>query len=112
GLPTWPADLTLVIVGDGAKRQAVVDACAANNRIRYMGQIPYRDVPGVMAQARLGLSPQTNVDGRADTGLYPLKVFETLACAVPVIVTDFPGQADLVRKYRCGLVIPAADSAA
>ena len=34
---------------------------------------------------------------------------KTLACGVPAIVTDFPGQADLVREGRCGLIIPDGD---
>jgi len=42
----------------------------------------------------------------------PLKLFETLACGIPVIVSDLPGQADLVRAGRCGLVIPGNDPAA
>jgi glycosyltransferase involved in cell wall biosynthesis len=29
-----------------------------------------------------------------------------LACGVPAIVTDFPGQANLIRNGNCGLVIP------
>jgi len=28
---------------------------------------------------------------------------------VPVIVSDFPGQADLVRSTGCGLIVPPGD---
>jgi glycosyltransferase involved in cell wall biosynthesis len=42
----------------------------------------------------------------------PLKLFETLACGIPAIVSELPGQADLIREGRCGLVIPCNDAAA
>jgi glycosyltransferase involved in cell wall biosynthesis len=35
-----------------------------------------------------------------------------LACGLPVIVTDFPDQADLVRSLDAGLVVPPDDPAA
>ena len=49
---------------------------------------------------------------RAPTGVVPLKLFEAMACGVPVVVTDLPGQADIVSRYRCGLVVPADDPVA
>jgi glycosyltransferase involved in cell wall biosynthesis len=39
-----------------------------------------------------------------------LKLFEVLACGVPAIVSDLPGQSDLVRKHRCGIVYPLDDA--
>ena len=39
----------------------------------------------------------------------PNAVGEALACGKPVIVTDYPGQADLVRSADCGIVIPPDD---
>jgi len=105
--PSWPEELHLVIIGDGVKRSLVEETVKINKKIIYLGRLPYPKIPGIVAHSIAGLSPKNNLGSRSDTGLYPLKVFETLACGVPVIVTDFPGQADLVRKYRCGLVIPS-----
>jgi glycosyltransferase involved in cell wall biosynthesis len=53
-----------------------------------------------------------NIDGIAETGLAPLKLFESLACGVPVIVSDQPGMGDLVRKAGCGLIVPERNPAA
>jgi glycosyltransferase involved in cell wall biosynthesis len=35
-----------------------------------------------------------------------------LACGLPSVVTDFPGQADLVRSLGAGIVVPPDDPAA
>ena len=108
-LSEWPEDLKLVIMGDGIERAKVEKVAKENPKIVYLGKIPYRNVPGVISNSIAGLSPKNNNAGRSNTGVYPLKLFETLACGVPIIVTDFPGQADLVRRYRCGLVIMPDD---
>lgn len=108
----WPQNVHLVIAGEGTKRAEVEEAARKNSRIVYLGHVPYRDVPGIVARSIAGLSPQNNIGNRSDKGLSPLKVFETLACSVPVIVSDFPGQADLVRLGHCGLIVPPEDVAA
>jgi len=102
----WPSDVKLVIVGDGVEREKVERAAQNNKRVLYLGKIPYGAVPGVVARALAGLSPQNLLGNRGSTGLFPLKVLETLACGIPVVVTDFPGIAEVVKENRCGVVIP------
>lgn len=104
--PAWPADVSLLVIGDGSKREAVKAAAAADPRIVWAGYVPYERVPGYVAPALGGLVTITNPKGRSATGLLPLKLFETLACGVPAVVTDFPGQADLVRQHDAGIVVP------
>lgn len=106
--PEWPRDVRLVILGDGVERPNV-EAAVGKGNVLYLGTVPYAYVPGIVGRSIAGVSPQSSADGRSDTGLYPLKVFETLGCGVPGIVTDFPGQADLIREGRCGLIIPPED---
>jgi glycosyltransferase involved in cell wall biosynthesis len=106
----WPAGVGLVIVGAGQESAAVQDAARAHAHIHALGHVPHDQLAGYIAHAIAGLVPIGNPGQRSGTGLFPLKMFETLACAIPVIVTDFPGQADLVRDHGCGIVIPAEDS--
>ncbi|MFO1149368.1 MAG: glycosyltransferase family 4 protein [Alsobacter sp.] len=110
--PSWPADVDLLIVGNGAEASRIVEASARNPRIVFMGYQPYESIPGLVAPALAGLVPISDPGGRSQTGLMPLKLLETLAAGVPVIVTDFPGQADLVRQSQCGLVVPPEDPGA
>lgn len=103
--PAWPKGVRAVIVGDGIERESVMRAIKDGLPVTYLGRVPYREVPGVIRGSIAALSPQNAGGGRSKTGLSPVKVYEALACNVPVIVTDYPGQADLVRDMRCGLVV-------
>ncbi len=110
--PAWPKPVKLMIVGDGAERDRVLTAAGRNDAIHYVGKVPYAEVPAIVAGALVGLSVQNNEGGRSETGLCPLKVYETLACGVPAVVSSFPCQQELVAGNECGLVVPAGDSAA
>jgi len=104
-LSSWPKEVSLVIVGEGAAKNQVRSISKQNRKIVYLGKVSYKTMPGIISGAMVCLSTQSNTMGRSETGLFPLKLFESLACGVPVVVTNFPGQSDLVRKYKCGLVI-------
>ena len=104
--PAWPEAIALVIIGDGVDRAKVEAAAARYGHVHYLGRRPQRELPGVVAGALAGLIPKSNVAGHDETGLMPLKLFEMMACGVPVIVSDFPGMADLVRAAGAGLVVP------
>lgn len=110
-LPEWPSSVNLVIVGDGALRPQVEQAVRSSERIVYLGKIPYRQMPVVIRHSVCGLAPMKAIE-RNQTGVMPLKVFETLACGAPAVVSDLPGMADLVRQGDCGIVIPPDDPAA
>ena len=99
----------MVFVGDGQLRSAVEEATHSNPYIRYIGKLPYPEVATVVVGALAGLVPKTRQNDRENTGLFPVKLCEILACGKPVVVTDYPGQADLVRFVDCGLIIPPDD---
>jgi glycosyltransferase involved in cell wall biosynthesis len=102
--PTWPEDVGLVIVGDGVEATNVKNAASNEKKILYLGRQPQRILPGLIGNSIAALSPQAGERGR--TGLFPIKFFESLACGVPVIVTDYPGMGDFVRNHDCGMVVP------
>jgi len=89
------------------------DAVRAGLPIRWLGYRPYEQIPGLIAGAIAGLIPMTN-SARALVDRHETRssCSKTLACGIPVIVSDLPGQADLVREGRCGLVVPGSDPAA
>jgi glycosyltransferase involved in cell wall biosynthesis len=107
----WPAGIDVIVIGRGAQESDIIAAEKAGAPIRWLGYRPNEQIPQLIAGAIAGLVPATNPAGRASTGVLPLKLFEILACGLPAIVTDLPGQAELVREGHCGLVI-SPDAAA
>lgn len=101
----WPNEATLVMVGDGKLRNRVEEEARSNPRILYLGRLPYTQVAGVVSQCLASIMVKGG-EGLGKSGLSPLKLYESLACAVPVIVSDIAGQADFVRENDCGVVIP------
>jgi glycosyltransferase involved in cell wall biosynthesis len=110
--PDWPKGIELVVVGAGANEKKVQDAERRGLPVRWLGYKPYEQIPSLVAGAIAGLIPITNPSGRSSTGISPLKLYETLACGVPAVVTDLPGQAEVVREGDCGIVIPCDDAPA
>jgi glycosyltransferase involved in cell wall biosynthesis len=106
--PGWPAGVDLVVVGDGVLADFVRERADADPRVTYLGRLPHGEVGGVVARSLAALSPMYLAD-RMLIGVVPLKLFEAMACGVPVIATDLPGQADIVTTSECGLVVPPND---
>ena len=106
--PRWPRDVGLVVVGDGVLAAVVRERSDADPRVTYLGRLPHGDVAGVVARSLAALSPMYAA-ARVQIGVVPLKLFEAMACGVPVIVTDLPGQADIVTLNACGIVVPPND---
>lgn len=118
----WPFDVKLIMIGEGVEENKICIA-KKNEKIIMLGKIPYKEVPGILGSAIVALSifalcPKNAFGDRMKyqidflNGLSPLKVYEALATGRPVIVTDFRGQADLIRNNSCGLVIPPNDPTA
>jgi glycosyltransferase involved in cell wall biosynthesis len=105
----WPAGVGLLVAGDGRERERVREAAAANDRVRWLGTIPYADAGPLVANGIAALVPMVDIP-RSRTGLSPLKLFEAMACGVPVVASDLPGLADVVRQHDCGIVVEAGDS--
>ena len=109
GSKEWPERVKLLIIGDGQETPQVRKRAALNDRIVFLGRRPYKEVAAYVTNALAGLVIINNPESRSSTGVLPLKLYETLACGVPAIVTDLPGQANLVRDNDCGLVISQDD---
>jgi len=108
-LPEWPRDLPLVFVGDGALRPVVESAVAETpDRVIYLGRLPYEQVAGVVAHATVSFVPMMAPE--RETLFSPLKLYESMACGVPVVASDVVGISEVVSEARCGILFSAGDA--
>jgi glycosyltransferase involved in cell wall biosynthesis len=96
--------LNLVVVGDGAARtdlEKQVEALGLGDRVEFVGRVPRHDVPGYIAGFDLGYSGQM----RLPIGVMyrsPLKLYEYMAMARPVIASNFDEAQTLIREGETG----------
>ncbi len=109
--PVWPTGLPLVVVGDGVLRPRVEAAATSDSHVVYLGRLPYAEVAGVVAGAAVSLIPLFD-DVRGATGYSPLKLYESMACGVPVVISAYAGLAQVIAEERCGIAVPPGDASA
>jgi len=110
-LPAWPPGLPLVFVGDGAMRRDVEAAAAEMpGSVLYLGRLPYDEVAHVVAHAAVSFVPMMAPE--RETMFSPLKLYESMACGVPVVASDVAGISEVVSEWRCGVLFPAGDACA
>ncbi len=97
----------LLIIGDGTERENLEDrvrVMGINDRVRFTGMIPYRELPAYMAVADAFATASV-------TEVHPLSVIEALASGLPVIGIKSPGVGDTVQDGVNGLLAPEEDLA-
>lgn len=107
--PTWPAELRLVIVGDGPERGAIPPD---NTRIVAVGALPSTEAHRWLAHAYAALSLKKSDNTVGRHGYWPFKLIESAAAGVPIVVSDAPGMSGAAAQLGNALVVPAQSSAA
>lgn len=78
---------------------------ARDFRGRFLGQVPYAEMPEVTASADISVAPYDRSRLRSlELGFFwsPLKIFEAMASGVPVITLDIEPLRGIVRSEREG----------
>jgi glycosyltransferase involved in cell wall biosynthesis len=84
-------------------------------RGRHLGALPYERMPEVTASADVGVAPyDPSRLAQLRLGFYwsPLKIFEAMASALPVVTIERPPLTEIVRAGQEGLFFPEGDAAA
>lgn len=107
-----PGALLLIIGGGDAwpVLERMVKEHGLADRVRMLGKMPYERMMDFTRNADLGLTldKDTNLNHRYSL---PNKVFDYLQAGIPVLATDLPEVAAVVRAHDAGVVIPQADPA-
>jgi len=73
------------------------------NSVEYLGWIEPEKIPEALSKADAGivcLLPKSNY-----INAMPTKLFEYMACSLPVVASDFPLWKEIVEGNRCGICV-------
>ena len=104
-------DLQLVIAGDGPLRRDLTDDFVRRGlagHVIFTGALDHDDVPALVRTFDVALAPYE----RADHAFYfsPLKLFEYMACGIPVVAAAIGQIGDVISDGVNGLLYEPGDS--
>ena len=94
----------LVVVGDGPDGRRL--RAAAPSNVEFLGDVPPRDVGGVLQRTRALIVPSLSYEAAPKAGL------EAYAAGVPLIASRIGGLPDLVEEGSSGRLVPPGDAGA
>jgi glycosyltransferase involved in cell wall biosynthesis len=106
---TYPG-VRLVVAGDGPLRASLENALrelGVSSRVIFTGLVAHEEVPQIMRQFDLALAPYP----RPEHAFYfsPLKLFEYMACGVPVVAAALGQITELLQDGETGMLYPPGD---
>jgi glycosyltransferase involved in cell wall biosynthesis len=99
-------DIILIIAGEGdlySRLKNKAEKEALTDKVYFTGRIPHEKLPGLTAQADLGISMEENT-GKNYRYALPNKLFDYIQAEIPVMVSDLPEMRKIVEKYNVGIV--------
>ena len=106
-------DVACLIVGEGRRREeleSIVAESDAADRVVFTGAVPHDEVAALYALLDAFVVPRR--DERAARLVTPLKPFEAMAMARPLIVADLPALTEVAPDGERSLAYPAGDATA
>jgi glycosyltransferase involved in cell wall biosynthesis len=102
------SSLRLILAGDGSLRPSLIAAIESSglaDRIWLTGHVPYSELPMLYHTADVYVSASRS-DGSS------VSLLEAMACGLPSLVSDIPGNREWVRDGETGRGFPPGDIAA
>lgn len=100
-------DLQLRLVGGGPDEQKLRELAArlgVAEHVDFVGLVPHAEVPEVMRAFDIYAALS-----RLDSESFGVAILEASACALPVIVSDVSGPAEVTEDEQTGLIVPRND---
>ena len=94
-----------LIVGDGPYKNSLKKQSSdCSKNIFFINKVPYKQLLNITVSADVGCAlivPR----GINNSFCLPNKLFEYVACGVPVLVSNIPNMTHYVKKYNLGVVV-------
>jgi len=106
-------DLELRIAGDGSDEQVaalkrLARELGVDDRIEWLGLVPHEDVPALLRETDVAVSPLTDIESYRIS--FPAKLLEYMAAGAIVVATDIPPHRTLVEDGENGFLYDGAAS--
>lgn len=103
-------EASLVVVGDGPLRKELQERLndrGLDSKARLMGVVSHQEVPGLIQTFDVAVAPYPALEH--SFYFSPLKLFEYLACGVPVVAPRLGQIDEIIQHGQTGLLYPAGD---
>jgi glycosyltransferase involved in cell wall biosynthesis len=103
-------NLQMVIVGDGQLRGSLVESFNRLNlqdRVRFTGALSHEKVPEIVHQFDVALAPYPKLEH--DFYYSPLKIYEYMACGIPVAAANVGQIRQVIAHGKTGLLHAPGD---
>lgn len=109
-------NIHLLLIGDGPQRAAAEAAVGRwYDRFTFAGSVPHEEVPRYLALADVGVAPFNTAPHPAlrSAGFFwsPLKIYEYMAMALPVVTAAIPPLDQVIRDGEEGALFREGDVA-
>ena len=85
----------------------IMDMLHSKGALLFLGRLPHHEVFEYMQVSAIGWKPGPLYQEGIST-----KTIEYMACGKPVIVSDLPLTADIIREAQCGILVEPCDASA
>ncbi len=110
---TYNRDVTLTLVGRPSSltlEKQVTDCIRARSiasHVELVGQVPHVEMPRYIRRAQVGWVPWQPVEKHNKN--IPTKMFEYMACGLPIVASDLLPIRQFMGDLNCGLLVDPTD---
>jgi len=103
-------DSKILMVGKNVEMlKEVAEELGVSERFVFAGFVKHNEVPEYIAAADVAVAPYDPKGFRPmrKYGFYfsPIKIFEYMACAKPIVTTNVEIVSDIIRENQCGILV-------
>ena len=99
----------LSIIGSGRDYEKItllINEYNLRDKVNMLGYIPYTDIPSTLRKHHVGVAPFP-AERNASIGLSPLKIYEYMACGLPIITTNIDPLPNVIGD--AGIIVEPND---
>ena len=104
----------LVVISPTVRRWAdplceIADQERVTDIVEFHEPVPREQLPSLLRRADLAIAPLTRTDRNMQLGCSPLRLFEYLACGLPVVASRLPSVEEVIEDGELGLLAVPGD---